>query len=150
MKIGTLARRTGHTIPTIRYYESQGLLQPRGRTEGGYRIFSPDDVDRLEFVKRAKRVGLSLAEIGAILAIRAQEEPTCEHVRALLAHKLVQVEEALRELGEFHHVLVELLDQSDTLEDCRPGGGRVCSIIEQAPVDQLPAVLEKLKRAGER
>ncbi|MBI2886092.1 MAG: heavy metal-responsive transcriptional regulator [Chloroflexi bacterium] len=145
MKIGEIARQSGYPIQAIRYYEGQGLLPRHKRTEGGYRIFTPDDLERLKFIKKAKHLGLSLTEIRAILAIRGKEEPTCEHVREILAHKLAEVEQALHELHEFQDVLATLLGETQQLEDCRPEGGFICSIIEQAPVMTQPAVMEKLK-----
>lgn len=132
MKIGDIARATGLTVPTIRYYEQQGILPRLGRTESGYRVFGADDLQRLEFVKQAKRLGLSLTEIGDILAVQAKEQPTCLHVRAMLESKIATIERTLRELHDFRDHLQELVDDSADLEDCRTSGGRICKIIEQA------------------
>ena len=63
LKIGELARQTGLSIKTIRYYESRGLLEQPPRTEGGYRLYGPEEVARLWFVQRAKLLGLTLEEI---------------------------------------------------------------------------------------
>ena len=60
LKIGELARQTGLSIKTIRYYESRGLLEQTPRTEGGYRLYGPEEVARLRFVQRAKLLGLTL------------------------------------------------------------------------------------------
>src|SRR5215213_9669316 len=54
LKIGDLARITSLSIKTIRYYESRGLLEQPPRTEGGYRVYGPEEVARLRFVQRAK------------------------------------------------------------------------------------------------
>lgn len=147
MKIGELARVVGVRVDTIRYYEAQGLLSPHPRTEGGYRVFGPQDVERLSFIKKAKRLGLSLAEVKEILTIESQQQPTCRHVRSLLETKVVEIDEALRELEALRRYMVELVEQSGALEDCRPTGGRICSIIEQIPLDARPAVLQ-LRGAG--
>ncbi len=63
MKIGELAKETGLTAKTIRFYEGIQLLDDPGRTESGYRQYGAEDVERLEFIKKAKRLGLSLDEI---------------------------------------------------------------------------------------
>ena len=63
LKIGELARQTGLSIKTIRYYESRGLLEKPPRTESGYRLYGPEEVARLRFVQRAKLLGLTLEEI---------------------------------------------------------------------------------------
>src|SRR5215211_5346968 len=62
LKIGDLARQTGLSIKTIRYYESRGLLEQPPRTEAGYRLYGPEEVARLRFVQRAKLLGLKLEE----------------------------------------------------------------------------------------
>lgn len=150
MKIGELAEVTGLKIDTIRYYEGAGLLARHQRTESGYRIFTAEDVERIEFIKQAKRLGLSLTEIRDILSIQAVDQPTCVHVRGLLEAKVQEVEQALQELTEFRSYLRRLLERSVDLVDCRPEGGRICSIIEQASVPQRPEVLERLRPAGGR
>ena len=75
LKIGELARHTGLSIKTIRYYESRGLLEQPPRTEGGYRLYGPEEVARLRFVQRAKLLGLTLEEIRELveLAVRCSE-----------------------------------------------------------------------------
>ena len=88
MKIGELAKETGLTAKTIRFYEGVQLLDNPGRTESGYRQYGAEDVERLEFIKNAKRLGLSLDEIRDILKIRALSQSSCVHVRALLDQKL--------------------------------------------------------------
>lgn len=149
MKIGELARAAGLTVPTIRYYEAEGLLPSPRRTPSGYRTFGPDALDRLAFIKQAQRLGLSLAEIKDILAIQAQQQPTCGHVRSLLEARVDAADRALRELTEFRDQLARLVAQSGALEDCRPSGGRICGIIEQASFTAQPGLLQRLK-PGER
>jgi len=150
MRIGELARATGLNVETIRYYERIGVLLPRGRTEDGYRVFDPKDRERVEFIKQAKQLGLSLAQIKDILAIQSAQQPTCVHVRALLEARLEDAEQALRELSDFRDRLRGLLERSADLEDCRPIGGRICSIIEEASAASAPSVLEQRKPSAGR
>lgn len=145
MKIGEIARAAGLKVQTLRYYESEGVLPSHKRTEGGYRIFGGEDLERLEFIKKAKRLGLSLTEIRDIIAIQEQQQPTCGHVRSLLENKVAEVDRVLRELQEFRAELVGLLEQSGGLEDCGPTGGRICGIIEGASFSASASVLERLK-----
>jgi DNA-binding transcriptional MerR regulator len=132
MKIGELGRATGFKDKTIRYYERQGLVPDPGRTSSGYREYGPEDVDRLQFVRKAKRLGLSLEEIRGILRIHDEREPTCSHVRGLLDQKLVQVDALLRDLQAFRRELAQLRKRAAATTDCRPGGGRICGIIENS------------------
>lgn len=132
MKIGQLARETGFKDKTIRYYERQGLLPDPGRTPSGYREYGTEDVDRLQFVQKAKRLGFSLNDIKSVLQIHGRKEPTCAHVRILLDEKLAQVDSLLEDLSAIRKEMVRLRDQVRGVEDCRPSGGRVCEIIENS------------------
>ena len=95
MKIGELANSTGMTTKTIRFYESERLLPPPARTYVGYRTYGPEDVERVNFIRKAKRMGLSLDEIRVVLQLHDLREPTCGHVRSLLNAKLVQATSSL-------------------------------------------------------
>ncbi|MCI0351847.1 MAG: MerR family transcriptional regulator, partial [Acidobacteriales bacterium] len=64
LQIGELAARSGVSIDTVRYYERRKLLPMAPRTAGGFRLFSPDTVERVRFIKQAQDLGLSLDEIG--------------------------------------------------------------------------------------
>lgn len=127
LRIGELAAELGLNPKTIRYYEEIGLLPPAKRTENGYRLYDSDDRERLQFISKAKAVGLSLEEIGEILTVRHSGVQPCEHVLGLLDHKLVAVEEQLRALSDFRQELLSLrkeANQTMRSEAC------VCGIIE--------------------
>lgn len=130
MKIGELAKRAGVTAKTIRFYEEEGLLPKPERTASGYRKYGPEDIGRLEFIHKAKRLGLSLHEIRGILRLHDRSDPTCTHVRTLIVSKVDQVDQALEDLRGLRAELTRLRDESGDLEDCRPSGGRICGIIE--------------------
>ena len=130
MHIGKLAREAGFTPKTIRFYEEQGLMAPPHRTESGYRDYGTEAVSRLDFIRKSKRMGLSLEEIRGILNLHERTEPTCVHVRSLLDEKLDQVRRAIGDLKAFEVELTQLRDDAGSLDDCRPSGGRICGIIE--------------------
>lgn len=134
MKIGELAKAAKLTTKTIRFYEAEGLLPNPHRTPSGYRVYGLDDAGRLQFIRKAKRLGLSLEEIRGILQLHDRREPTCVHVRSLLDQKLAQVEAVLRDLQEFRADIARLRDEAGALEDCRPSGGRICGIIERSGI----------------
>ena len=139
MKIGELARGAGTTTKTIRFYEQQGLLPDPPRSASGYRAYGPGDVERLEFIRRAKRLGLSLEEIKGVLQLNDRDEPTCVHVRALLDEKIRRLEQVVRDLREFRVELVALRDQAGEMVDCHPTGGSVCGIVERSELTLDPA-----------
>ena len=134
MKIGDLARAVGTTVKTIRFYEDAGLIPAAPRTESGYRIYEKADVERLEFIRSAKRLGMSLEEIRGVLQLHDLNEPTCVHVRALLDDKIARIELALKELRDFRRELASLRDKAGDLEDCCPTGGNICGIVERSEV----------------
>lgn len=91
VRIGELARRSGLSTKTLRFYEVEGLLPEPPRTPGGYRDYPPDTVDRLKLIRRGQAAGLALTEIKTILAIRDGGRAPCSHVRELLTERLAGV-----------------------------------------------------------
>ena len=130
MKIGELAKASGLTTKTIRFYESEGLLPLPPRTASGYRMYGGNDLQRLGFVAKAKRVGLTLREIKEVLLLSDRDEPTCGHVRTLLDEKLAEIDRAISDLTVIRAQVAEIRGRSGELTDCRPSGGIICSIIE--------------------
>src|SRR5690554_31792 len=95
LKVGELAKLTGLTAKTIRYYELLKLIPEPRRTETGYRLYSETDVQRLEFIKKAKQIGLSLEDIRDILTLYDTNQPPCVHVLALIDQKLAYLDALL-------------------------------------------------------
>ena len=87
MHIGELAERTGLSLRTIRHYDEVGLLPATGRTNGGFRVYSEDDLERLTVIKAMKPLGFSLEEMAEILSILPALESagTSQEVQARLA-----------------------------------------------------------------
>lgn len=71
LQIGQVAERTGLSLRTIRFYEEEGLVVPTARTEGGFRLYSEDDVARFEVIKRMKPLGFAVEEMRELLALLA-------------------------------------------------------------------------------
>lgn len=69
MHIGELAEKTGLSLRTIRHYDEVGLLKPTGRTEGGFRLYTPEDFSRLMLIRRMKPLGFSLEEMTDLLRV---------------------------------------------------------------------------------
>src|SRR5713101_4783234 len=94
LKIGQLAGRLGLNVRTLRYYESIGLLPAPSRTESGYWLYREADEDRLRFVLQAKRVGLSLEEIGRILEL-SRHGSACDFVRETVSRHIAEIDEQI-------------------------------------------------------
>jgi MerR family copper efflux transcriptional regulator len=71
MHIGELADRAGMSLRTIRHYDDVGLLKPSGRTEGGFRLYTEDDLVRLLLIRRMKPLGYTLEQMGELLGVIA-------------------------------------------------------------------------------
>lgn len=116
MKIGEVARRTGTTTKTIRYYEDIGLLPEPPRAPNGYRDYGGEAVDRLSFIRDAQATGLSLTEIASILDLRTRGEATCEHVTELLERHLAALDDRIERLRETRSKLAELTERARRLD----------------------------------
>jgi MerR family copper efflux transcriptional regulator len=94
LRIGKVAERTGLSLRTLRYYEEAGLVVPSGRTDGGFRLYSEEDVARLLAVKQMKPLGLTLGEMAELLAL-------LEHTGAPAELTRGQLDEATARLAEY-------------------------------------------------
>lgn len=113
LQIGSVAHQTGLTVDAIRFYEKSGLLKRPPRTEGGFRLFGLRDVQDLKFIRKAQDLGFSLREIRELLVLRGESFKACEHVRALLGHKLADVRGKIDELRRLEHSLANALRKCD-------------------------------------
>ncbi len=127
VRIGELATELGLNPKTIRYYEEIGLLPAPQRTPAGYRLYTAADRERLQFIGKAKAIGLTLEEIREILTLRRDGERPCAHVLALLDQKLATVDAQLRTLTDFRQDLVALREEA---AETMSGDACVCGIIE--------------------
>ncbi len=82
-KIGQVAKAAGIGIDAIRFYEREGLIEKPPRRSSGYRAYSPDVVQRLRFIKRAKELGFSLSEISELLSLEGNPKAGAAVVKRL-------------------------------------------------------------------
>jgi DNA-binding transcriptional MerR regulator len=110
LSIGEVARRSGITVETLRYYEYLGLLPPAPRTRGGSRRYAPDVIAQLQFIKHAQSLGLSLRDIQAMTGQKGTDRrDTCRHVHDILTRQLANVNQRLTELAEARQTLLAYL-----------------------------------------
>jgi len=111
LKIGELARLTDTNNETLRFYESKGLLEEPRRTDSGYRLYNREDVERVRFIVRAKRMGFSLKEIAELLSLRVdREHSTCGEVKQLAEAKLTAIDERISELEKMKAALQQITE----------------------------------------
>ena len=135
--IGELSDRVGVSAHTIRYYERLGLLEPSRRTEAGYRIYGEENEERLRFIQKAKRFGLSLDEIKQLIAIRTKGTPPCASLKIMVKQHLddldCKIEEMMslrRELASRYEEIDRLLSDSSTPTSEEIFRGKICGLIE--------------------
>ncbi|MEO8313320.1 MAG: MerR family transcriptional regulator [Pseudomonadota bacterium] len=120
--IGTLAKRVGVSIDTIRYYEKTGLLSAKTRLQSGYRRYSEVEVTRLRFIRRAQALGFTLKEVKDLLTLSSQRNVS--RVRLSAEKKLSDVDARIVELQRIRSGLSALISAC-------PGHGRAadCPIL---------------------
>lgn len=133
--IGDVARLSGIKIPTIRFYEAEGLLPAPARAENGRRLYGAEDVRRLAFIRRARGLGFELDDIRSLLDLTDHPDRPCGEADRIARQHLASVEERLVQLSALKQEL------SRIVRSC--AGGRAaaqCRVIE-ALADQAPPAM---------
>lgn len=128
--IGRVAKAANVSVQAVRFYERLGLLPAAQRTPAGYRIYAPESVDRLQFVKRAQELGFSLDEIREILRLRYEGRSPCACVSNLLRQKLEKIEHDIRQLVRFRRDLRKTLERSKKLPHLPHTASSICPLIQ--------------------
>jgi DNA-binding transcriptional MerR regulator len=113
-KIGTLARRTGMSTPTIRYYEDIGLLPRPDRRESGQRAYGDDATERLIFIRRCREFGFSIEQVRTLLKLMQDGKRSCVEARDLAALHLASVRAKLDELKKLEKSIGELVKRCES------------------------------------
>lgn len=109
LTITQLGARTGFGAGTIRYYERTGLLPAPARTTGDHRRYGERAIDRLQFIRGAKRLGLRLDDIAELLALRDTGQCPCEPAADLLRQRLTEIDAEIARLADLRCQLVDML-----------------------------------------
>ncbi len=120
MKIGEVARISGTGIETIRFYEREGLLLEPERRPSGYRQYDEATVERLNYIRQAKELGFTLAEIKELLELSFAHS-NCEHIRQRAEGKITDIESKIRSLQQMKRSLRKIVERcraKDSTDDC--------------------------------
>ena len=118
LKIGEVAARSGLTVKTIRFYCDEGLIQPTSRSDGGFRLFNPEALNDLAFIRTLSGLDIPLPDVMKILESRRSGICTCTSLKSTIRSKAGEIEHKITALRAMHVELMELLNH---WQDC---GGR--------------------------
>jgi DNA-binding transcriptional MerR regulator len=137
--ISDLARATGFPASTLRYYERVGLLEPAGRSAGGYRVYDDAAVERLGFIARAKRLGVGLDDVRDLLALWDDGacRPVQQRLLSVLDDKIALLDAQLAEHARFRAQLAHVqrsLGAVDAADRCGPGCACDSDAVPEPPI----------------
>ncbi|MBN8944904.1 MAG: helix-turn-helix domain-containing protein [Rhizobiales bacterium] len=124
LTIGGLARRAATKVPTIRYYETIGLMPEPFRSDGNQRLYDPDQADRLMFIRHARELGFSVDAIRSLLALSDRPDRSCEEADRLASEQLAGVRSRMLRLRALEVELERMI------QSCRHGDVAACRVIE--------------------
>lgn len=115
LRIGEVARRTGLPVKTIRYYCDEGLLQPRARSESGYRLFDEENLAELTIIRSLRAMDVSIPELARILEVRRAGVCNCSVLKDSITAKMESINLRIDELAAMKDELARLLG---SWQDC--------------------------------
>ncbi|MGD2199968.1 Hg(II)-responsive transcriptional regulator [Lysinibacillus fusiformis] len=120
-RVSELAEKCSINKETIRYYEKIGLLSEPSRTDSGYRVYSDDTVNRINFIKRMQDLGFSLAEINKLLGVVDKDNERCRDMYDFVSQKIDDVQDKIRDLKRIESMLMKLKEccpDEKSLHEC--------------------------------
>ncbi|MEM1308576.1 MAG: heavy metal-responsive transcriptional regulator [Cyanobacteria bacterium P01_D01_bin.71] len=129
LKIGQVSSQSQLPVKTIRFYEERGLIETAKRTSGGFRLFYPSVLPRLNFIRRSQALGLSLNDIQDILGIVDSGQRPCHSVRHKFEEKISEIDNRIKQLQNLKYQLQVLIKEADEREKL---DADYCPIIEHA------------------
>ncbi|MBI4395122.1 MAG: MerR family transcriptional regulator [Candidatus Omnitrophica bacterium] len=131
-QIGEVAEQTNTSVDTIRYYEKLGLFEKPIRSEGGFRLYPKEFIEKLRFIKKAQSLGLTLKEIEQIICCSKEGlNPCCNLVRKLFTAKIEEFGSKIKELQKMKKGLEMLLSEWVSPKEAKKHSYAVCPQIER-------------------
>lgn len=121
LAIGALARAAEVKVPTIRYYEEIGLLDPAPRTAANRRTYGAADIRRLRFIRHARALGFEIDQIRALLAMAADPAGSCAGADAIARRHLTDIDDRIARLTALRDEIARMVEGCGhgTIHDCR-------------------------------
>jgi DNA-binding transcriptional MerR regulator len=138
LTVRRLAQQGGVTVHVVRNYLRRGLLRAKDRTAAGYRLFSHAEVQQLQFIRTAQRLGFTLAEIEEIMRRSRQRKSPCPLSREIINRRLEETRKQLEQLLALQSRMVRAAEHWATLPDSIPTGNDMCPLIEAIAALEFP------------
>ncbi|MBX2847416.1 MAG: helix-turn-helix domain-containing protein [Acidiferrobacterales bacterium] len=122
--IGKLARNTGVKVPTIRYYESEGLIAAVARSEGNQRLYSEKEESRLNFIRHGRELGFTLDDVRDLISLQQGSDESCLDAHRIVNEQLLSIRSRLQRLSSLESELKRIAKLQD------PGSCKNCKVIE--------------------
>lgn len=120
MKIGEIAKQTGLKVETVRYYESEGLIDAPRRNGGNYRLYEQAHLDRLSFIRRSRDLGFTLDQVRELLRLADDPRGSCDAVDEMAMRQIVEIDRKLADLQTLREEIVKWgRCDATTIADCR-------------------------------
>jgi DNA-binding transcriptional MerR regulator len=134
LKVGAVANAAEVGVQTLHYYERVGLLPKPRRSTANYRLYSPDAIRRVKFIKKAQAIGLTLEETKQILDLKAHGRAPCRKVAELGEKHFAEIDARLAQLRVYRRALAKALGdwRKETATE-RRCAGEFCDLIERLP-----------------
>jgi DNA-binding transcriptional MerR regulator len=147
MKVSDVADLAGVTSHAVRHYVRVGLITPTQDPRNKYRRFTPRDVRRVLFVKRAQRLGFTLLDIAAIMREGQRGSSPCPLTRQIIAERVAERDREVEEMLALRSRMKEALARWSRLPDTVPTGDEICALIEHEGLE-LPTQERAEPRGG--
>ncbi len=149
LKVGDIASQAGVGVQTLHYYERLGLLPKAERSGANHRVYSPEALRRVQFIKKAQAVGFTLEEIKEIFQCRQRGAERCRHVAELGEKRLHELDAELQMLQAFRKSLAFALPKwKKENSSRRKCAGEFCDLIERLPATPISPGELKRKLPG--
>ena len=134
LRVGSIAKEAGVGVQTLHYYERIGLLPKPTRSEANYRLYSPDALRRVRFIKKAQALGFKLEEIKQILDLKSHGRAPCRKVTELGQKHLRDIDARLAQLRRYRREVARSLNSwRGKTAHRRNCAGEFCDLIERLP-----------------
>ncbi|MDX1353281.1 MAG: helix-turn-helix domain-containing protein [Thiomicrorhabdus sp.] len=122
--IGKLAKSSQVKVPTIRYYESEGLISAVTRTSGNQRLYSNKELNRLNFIRHGRELGFTLDDVRDLVSLQQGLDEPCADAHRIVNEQLISVRSRIERLKSLETELARIADLHD------PGACKNCKVIE--------------------